>query len=183
MKIKEMIRKIGGLVVKAVGRTAGCVVGNAKTLFSGFSGIDPFEITVPKRLGGYKTWDVDLHGNLSPGTNRAPGYQDIATDGYVQSHHLIQNEWGKRWAKKVGLPYDENKASAMLLKSDSGSPHAKISAAQRERRRVKGFDTDIQSEFNISYREMLDAGVEIKIGRKAIHDAYKYFESLGGFVK
>jgi hypothetical protein len=141
------------------------------------------ENVVPKRLGGYKTGDVDLHGNLSPGTNRAPGHQNIAADGYVQSHHPIQNEWARRWAKKKRLLYDENKAPAMLLKSSAGSPHAKISAAQRERRRSKGFDTDIENEFNISFKEMLDAGVDIKIARKAIKEAYKYFESIGGFVK
>jgi hypothetical protein len=141
------------------------------------------ENVVTKRPGGYKTGDVDLHGNLSPGINRAPGHQNIAADGYVQSHHPIQNEWAKQWAQKKGLPYDENKAPAILLKSNSGSPHAKISAAQRARRRDKGYDTDIKSEFDFSYREMLDAGVDIKITRKAINDAYKYFESIGGFIK
>lgn len=136
----------------------------------------------PKRPGGYKTGDVDLHGNLSPGVNRATGHKNIAADGNVQSHHPIQNEWAKRWAKKKGLPYDENKAPAILLKSSSGNPHAKISAAQRARRRNEGYDTDIVHEFYKSYKELLDAGVDMKTAQKAIKDAYKYFASIGGFI-
>jgi hypothetical protein len=137
---------------------------------------------VPKRPGGYQVGDIDMHGNLSPGVNRAPGHQNIAADGYVQSHHPIQNEWAKRWAKENGVPYNENQAPATLLESSSGNPHAKISAAQRARRRVEGFDTNIVYEFNTSYKEMINAGVGNNQAQKAIKDAYKYFDSIGGFV-
>ena len=47
-----------------------------------------------KRPGGYRNGDVDEHGYLSPGVNRAPG--NIASDNRIQSHHPIQNEWAKR---------------------------------------------------------------------------------------
>ncbi|MEK5475046.1 MULTISPECIES: hypothetical protein [Bacillus] len=54
---------------------------------------------------------------------------------------------------------------------------------QRKRRRLVGYDTDINYEFNVSYREMIEAGVDQKTARKVLVDAYKYFDSLGGFVK
>ncbi|MGH0414263.1 MULTISPECIES: hypothetical protein [Bacillus] len=58
-----------------------------------------------------------------------------------------------------------------------------MSAMQRKRRRLVGYDTDINYEFNVSYREMIEAGVDQKTARKVLVDAYKYFDSLGGFVK
>lgn len=136
-----------------------------------------------KRPGGYLNGDVDEHGYLSPGINRAPGNKNIASDNRIQSHHPIQNQWAKNWAKKGGFDYNEKKAAAILLPSSSGHPHAKISSMQRSRRRTEGYDTDIRYEFNESYREMIEAGVDQKIARKAMLDAYKYFDSLGGFVK
>ncbi|WP_090920702.1 MULTISPECIES: hypothetical protein [unclassified Bacillus (in: firmicutes)] len=60
---------------------------------------------------------------------------------------------------------------------------SKISAIQRKRRRIEGYDTDIRYEFNVSYKEMIEAGVDQKIARKVLVDAYKYFDSLGGFIK
>ncbi|WP_350457261.1 hypothetical protein [Bacillus mycoides] len=120
---------------------------------------------------------------LSPAVNRAPGNKNIAADNRIQSHHPIQNEWAKRWAIKGGFDYNEKKAQAILLPSSSGLPHAKISAMQRKRRRLEGYDTDINYEFNVSYREMIEAGVDQKTARKVLVDAYKYFDSLGGFVK
>ncbi|WP_083320239.1 MULTISPECIES: hypothetical protein [Bacillus cereus group] len=107
----------------------------------------------------------------------------MAADNRIQSHHPIQNEWAKRWAIKGGFDYNEKKAQAILLPSSSGLPHAKISAMQRKRRRLEGYDTDINYEFNVSYREMIEAGVDQKTARKVLVDAYKYFDSLGGFVK
>ncbi|MCY1629818.1 MULTISPECIES: hypothetical protein [Bacillus] len=107
----------------------------------------------------------------------------MASDNRVQSHHPIQNEWAKRWAKEGGFDYNEKKASAILLPSSSGLSHAKISSMQRKRRKIDGFNTDIRYEFNVSYREMIEAGVDQKATRKAMKDAYKYFDGLGGFVK
>ena len=115
--------------------------------------------------------------------NRAPGNKNIASDNRIQSHHPIQNERAKRWAKEGGFDYNEKKASAILLPSSSGQSHAKISSMQRKRRKIEGFNTDIRYECNVSYREMIEAGVDQKAARKAMKDAYKYFEGLGGFVK
>ena len=69
-----------------------------------------------------------------------------------------------------------------MLESSSALPHAKISAAQRKRRRLEGFDTTIQHEFNMGYKEMIEAGVDIKAAKKAIKKSYKYFDSIGGFI-
>jgi toxin YxiD len=68
-----------------------------------------------------------------------------------------------------------------LLESSSGLNHAKISAKQRVRRRTEGFNTTIQYEFNVGYREMIDSGVNVKSARKAIRRAYKYFDSIDAF--
>ncbi|MGE7431609.1 MULTISPECIES: hypothetical protein [Bacillus cereus group] len=103
----------------------------------------------------------------------------MAADNRIQSHHPIQNEW----AIKGGFDYNEKKAQTILLTSSFGLPHAKISGIQRKRRRLEGYDTDINYEFNVSYREMIEAGVDQKTARKVLVDAYKYFDSLGGFVK
>lgn len=126
---------------------------------------------------GYKKSDVDSYEKLSPGKNRAPGHQNIAADNRIQAHHPIQNEWAERNVKG----YDKNKAPSVLLESSSGKPHAKVSAAQRARRRAEGYGNDIKSEFNKGYKELIDAGVDPKTARKAMKDAYKYFDDLGGF--
>ncbi|WP_307839132.1 hypothetical protein [Bacillus sp. RIT 809] len=100
----------------------------------------------------------------------------MAADNRIQSHHPIQNEW----AIKGGFDYTEKKAQTILLPSSSGLPHAKISAMQRKRRRLEGYDTEINYEFNVSYREMIEAGVDQKTARKVLVDTCKYFDSLGG---
>jgi hypothetical protein len=136
------------------------------------------ENAAPRRPGGYRTGDFDSHGRLSPGVNRAPGHTNTRADGFVQSHHGIQREWAKR--KVTG--YDEAAAPANLLRSSSGEVHAKISAAQRARRRQPGgWDTDIRTEFNLSYREMIDAGLSPKDAQRLTRQNYKYFDSLGAF--
>lgn len=71
----------------------------------------------------------------------------------------------------------------MMLVSTSSTGTLKVQNLQRKRRKTEGFNTDILYEFNESYREMIEAGVDPKIARKAMGDAYKYFDSLGGFVK
>lgn len=45
---------------------------------------------------GYRAGDVDPHGNLSPGVNRASGHANSKTDGFVQGHHPIQDAWTKK---------------------------------------------------------------------------------------
>jgi len=131
------------------------------------------------RPGGHQSLDVAPHENLSPTANRAPGHTNSRADGSVQSHHAIQQEWATR-NKIPG--YDANKAPCILLPSHSGSPHAKISASQRKRRReCPGYGTSIQDEFRISYGEMIDAGVPTKQARKAMAKNYKYFDSIGAF--
>lgn len=118
---------------------------------------------------------MGAHGNLSPGTNRASGHRNNRADDFVQSHHPIQDAWVKR--NIVG--YQRNSAPATLLQSSSGLPHTNISTAQRARRSlVKGWNTTLRQEFNISYREMINAGVPATQARKAISDAYIYFEAL-----
>ncbi|WP_431768983.1 RHS repeat-associated core domain-containing protein [Xenorhabdus nematophila] len=129
---------------------------------------------------GYKAGDVDMHGNLSPGVNRAPGHSNTKADNLVQSHHPIQDHWAKKRIKD----YKRNSAPATLLHSTSGMPHAQISAAQRTRRAASGgWNKTLKEEFHISYREMIDAGVPKAQARKALGDAYKYFDGLRGANK
>ncbi|MDU4085588.1 MAG: RHS repeat-associated core domain-containing protein, partial [Enterobacter asburiae] len=137
--------------------------------------VDPWGLSRCKAPNGYKTGDVDPHGNLSPGVNRASGHTNSKNDGFVQSHHPIQDAW----AKKRINGYQRNTAPATLLKSASGSPHANISSAQRTRRALPGgWDTTLKQEFHISYKEMIDAGVPKQQARKSISDSYKYFDQL-----
>ncbi|MCB9706800.1 MAG: hypothetical protein H6711_33455, partial [Myxococcales bacterium] len=138
------------------------------------------ESLVPSQ--GHQTGDVSLHGNLTPQRNRAPGHHNVREDGFVQSHHPIQDEWARRYAAEHGLPYNSKDAPALLLRSASGEPHAKLSALQRvRRRRAGGWGTTPRAEFQTAYRELLDAGVSRTTARQAINRAYKYFDNLGWF--
>ncbi|HDV8362888.1 hypothetical protein M3644_13440 [Bacillus cereus] len=131
--------------------------------------------------GGYIVEDVDLYKKMSPNKNRALGFRNTKNDGLVQAHHAIQDEWAKIWAKTSGNNYSSRQAPSILLKSTSGEPHAIISALQRARRRNEGFSTDIIYEFNISYKEMIEVGVDLKVAKKVMREAYRYFDGLGGF--
>ncbi|WP_218057935.1 hypothetical protein [Gilliamella apicola] len=109
-----------------------------------------------KAPNGYKKGDVNIHGNLSPNANRASGHKNTRSDAFVQSHHPIQAAWTKRNITS----YRRNVAPAALLQSFSGLLHANISHAQRTRNSLNGeWNTTLKQEFNISYREMLHAGV------------------------
>ena len=147
---------------------------------SGYS-CEPKEGGNASRPGGYVAGDVDKHGLLSPNENRAKGNHNIKSENQIQSHHPIQDAWAKKWAKKNGINYDRNKAAAILLPSNSGMSHAKISASQRARRRKEGFNTSIEHEFKVGYQELINAGVNKKQAQKAIRRAYKYFDSIGAF--
>ncbi|MGG2398360.1 RHS repeat-associated core domain-containing protein [Pseudomonas sp. SH1-B] len=137
--------------------------------------VDPWGWAKCNSPNGYKTGAVDAHGRLSPNKNRAAGHTNSKADKFVQSHHAIQDAW----AKKNIFGYQRNSAPGTLLQSSSGSPHAAISVAQRVRRATPGgWNTTLKSEFNISYREMLDAGVSSKQARKALSDSYKYFDGI-----
>ena len=142
---------------------------------------EPKEGGNASRPGGYVAGDVDKHGLLSPNENRAKGNHNIKSENQIQSHHPIQDAWAKKWAKKNGINYDRNKAAAILLPSNSGMSHAKISASQRARRRKEGFNTSIEHEFKVGYQELINAGVNKKQAQKAIRRAYKYFDSIGAF--
>ena len=107
--------------------------------------------------------------------NRAPGHTNSKADGFIQSHHPIQDKWAQ-----LNVPgYNRNEAPAILLKSSVSSPHALISSAQRQRRSIEGYSTGIKYEFNQGYREMINAGVPQKDARNVIGRAYKYFDILG----
>lgn len=56
-----------------------------------------------------------------------------------------------------------------------------ISGKQRSRRKQVGYSTDIREEFNVSYREMIDAGVSEKLTKKLMKKTYKYFDSINAF--
>ncbi|SFA79965.1 RHS repeat-associated core domain-containing protein [Clostridium frigidicarnis] len=136
----------------------------------------------PIKQGGYKINDIDKYKKNSPGKNRANGYSHKYIDGLIESHHPIQNEWAEQWAKKNNISgYKKRNAPGILLKSISGESHAKLSSSQRARRRKDGFNTSIVYEFNTGYKELIESGVNSKYAKKAIREAYRYFDSLGGF--
>ena len=139
--------------------------------------VDAWGLAKAKKPGGYHTYDVDEHSRLSPQANRAPGHKNTRADKYVQSHHGIQHEWAKKNVKG----YSRSKAPAILLPSASGEAHAKISTAQANRRACQGYGSDIRSEFNQSYEEMIAAGVPPAAAKKAMKKSYKYYDSLGAF--
>ncbi|KPW41412.1 Rhs family protein, partial [Pseudomonas syringae pv. apii] len=129
------------------------------------------------RPGGYKVGDVDVHGNLSPTANRAPGNKNIPSDKHIQSHHFIQD----KWATQNVAGYKTKAAPAVLLKSSSGESHAIVSARQNARRRLNGFNGSLKEEFGIAYKELIDAGVNPNLAKKTASRSYKYFDSLGAF--
>lgn len=62
------------------------------------------------------------------------------------------------------LTVPASKAPAVLLPSNSGASHAKISAAQRAFRRQNGYGTTARQEFSEAARQMRAAGVPEKSG-------------------
>lgn len=120
---------------------------------------------------------MDQHKYLSPQKNRALGNKNVVADERIQSHHAIQD----KWAEKNIPNYKRDEAPAILLPTGKGRTHTNISKSQNARRVEAGFNTPIREEFNISYREMIDAGIGKKEARKAIKDSYKYFDSLKAF--
>ena len=93
---------------------------------------------------------------MSPNKNRALGFRNTKMmDWYKRITQYKMN--GLRYGLKQAVNYSSRQAPSILLKSTSGEPHAIISALQRARRRNEGFSTDIIYEFNISYKEMIEA--------------------------
>lgn len=142
--------------------------------------IDPLGLAAcpnPQRPGGYQTHDVDQHGYLSPGVNRAPRYSNIVQDNRVQFHHAIQKEWAR-----INIPgYDPNAAPAILLPSSSGQANAQISEVQGAFRWRHGYSTDIRTEFNEAARQMRTAGVPESRVLRVLSQSCKYFDGLGAF--
>lgn len=99
----------------------------------------------------------------------------LQQDGFIQSHHPIQDAWAQKWIEG----YKRNDAPAVLLQSSSGAPHAAISAAQRSRRaKPGGWNTTLLDEFNKGFEEMIKAGIPVGQAKKAFKDAYSYFDTL-----
>ena len=130
-----------------------------------------------KNPNGYSVGDVDEYKYLSPGINRAEGNHNIASENRVQAHHVIQD----KWAQTNVEGYNRKDATAILLETGTGKSHTQITNLQRARRVEQGYDTSIKDEFNASYREMVESGVDEKTAQKAIKDSYKYFDSIGAF--
>ena len=131
--------------------------------------------------GGYKTYDIDKYSKAGKGANRAKGYGHTKEDGLIEAHHPIQDNWAKEWKKATGKKYSSLKAPTILLRTGKEEIHSKVSALQNARRSIEGFNTDIVHEFNIGYKELIEAGVKPKDAKKAIREAYRYFDSIGGF--
>ncbi|MGH8084846.1 MAG: RHS repeat-associated core domain-containing protein [Lysobacter sp.] len=142
--------------------------------------IDPLGLTL--RPGGAQRHDVGSHSELSPGGNRAPGHTNTRPDRFVQSHHVVQDEWAKR--NITG--YRSGNAPTILLQSASGHEHAMVSAAQRRWRAQlailpggKWGSTTLRQEMAAGYRQLVDAGVPASRARRMVGKSYQYFSSLG----
>ena len=94
------------------------------------------------------------------------------------SHIIIIQD---KWADENIPGYSRNDAPAILLETGTEKPHTSITNSQRTRRAEIGYNTSIQYEFNHSYLDLINAGVDEKTAQKAIKDAYKYFDGLGAF--
>ena len=134
-----------------------------------------------KNPEGYKVGDVDDYEHLSPGINRAEGNRNIAKDNNVQAHHIIQDKWAKENLDTT--KYKRKKAPALLLETGTGKAHTSVTNSQRQRRKEVGYDTDINTEFRESYKDLINAGVDSKTAQKAIKKSYKYFDGIGAFKK
>ena len=132
--------------------------------------------------GGYKTYDIDEYDTIRKKKYRAKGHSSKKSDGYIQAHHIIQD----KWAIKNINNYKSGLAPTILLPTGKGKEHSIINGMQRSRRNVelKRYEnTTIKEEFNYSYNELINSGVDKKIVKKAIKKAYKYFDSINAFNK
>lgn len=129
----------------------------------------------PHRPGGYRTHDVDMHGNLSPGSRRAPGHRNTLADNQVQSHHPVQDHL----AAGAVPGYSRNEAPGVLLPSSSGMAHANLTAAQGARQRAGIGWQGGRQEMRIAYQQLINNGVPASVARRAIKRSYRYFDSLG----
>ena len=121
---------------------------------------------------GYRANDTGPHRDLSPGSNRAPGQTHTTADGRIQSHHPVQQEWAKQ-----NVPgYNPNDAPTILLPTRKGDPHAIINGMQR--RTANRVGNSLRQEMYRGYRQMIDAGVDIKAAQRAMKKNYKYFVDL-----
>lgn len=141
---------------------------------------DAFGLAKSKKPGGYEIHDVDGHGRLSPQKNRKIGNCNIEDDDFIQSHHPVQQEWGKLQTFP-NEKYSPTKAPAILLPSKSGMSHATISSMQRKFRRSNGYNTTARQEMMEAAKQLRIAGVPQKAARKALSRTYKYLDSLGAF--
>lgn len=132
--------------------------------------------------GGYKTYDIDEYDTIRKKKYRAKGHSSKKSDGYIQAHHIIQD----KWAIKNVNNYKSGLAPTILLPTGKGKEHAVINGMQRSRRNIelKRYEsTTIKEEFNYSYNELINSGVNKKIVQNAIKKAYKYFDSINVFNK
>ena len=134
-----------------------------------------------KNPEGYKVGDVDDYKHLSPGITRAEGNRNIAEDNRVQAHHIIQDKWAKE--NLDNTKYKRKEAPSILLETGTGKAHTSVTNSQRQRRKEVGYDTDINTEFRESYKDLINSGVDSKTAQKAIKKSYKYFDGIGAFKK
>ena len=119
-----------------------------------------------KNPEGYKVGDVDDYKHLSPGITRAEGNRNIAEDNRVQAHHIIQDKWAKE--NLDNTKYKRKEAPSILLETGTGKAHTSVTNSQRQRRKEVGYDTDINTEFRESYKDLINSGVDSKTAQKAI---------------
>jgi len=170
----------------------GGVYYNRFRYYDSFSGVylsqDPIGLAGGLALYGYvhdsNSW-VDVFGlSVAQIYNiTAHGSQPTPRSPF-QSHHIIQDEWAKAWAKTQGVDYSSKTAPSILLDATPGSnQHAVITARQNARRDAriatgKGkWSTSMEQELRYAKQDLISAGVPKKETQKAMKETRKYFKS------
>ena len=130
------------------------------------SWVDVFGLSVAQ------IYNITAHG--SQPTPRSP----------FQSHHIVQDEWAKAWAKTQGVDYSSKTAPSILLDATpDANQHAVVTAGQNARRdtRVaagKGkWSTSLEQELKYAKADLAAAGVPKKEIDKAMKETKKYFKA------
>ena len=99
------------------------------------------------------------------------------TDGFFESHHGIQD----KWAKDAGLEpfgYDRDACPAINLRdTHAGSPHQRITAAQKGRESGRGSRTYEDERLNLA-KDMVRADVPDTVSKALLAQSDAYFGKI-----
>ena len=101
--------------------------------------------------------------------------KSTGTESFFQSHHGIQD----KWAKDVDMPkYSREDCPAILLRdSHAGSPHQRVTAAQKGRESGRSSRTYADERLNLA-TDMARSDVPDAVTRKLLAESDAYFGGL-----